>query len=146
MDLHWISTPATQWGVLVLALLASLVLFISVKREIAIHSQTAREAAELARNDVNSLAREVGELKKDMRAVEPAPPAPNRGDSINLTRRSQALRMHARGESVPSIAAALRTPQNEIRLLVKLNDTLKPALASGVQHGPLAAMLAQERP
>jgi hypothetical protein len=145
MDLHWISNPATQWGVLVLALLASLVLFISVKREIAIHSQTAKCAAELAQNSLSELAKEVGELREAGR-TEPAPLPPRPGEAINLTRRSQALRMHARGESVPSIAAALRIPQNEIRLLVKLNEALSPAPASGLQcPDSMTAMLGQER-
>jgi hypothetical protein len=40
---------------------------------------------------------------------------------INLTKRAQALRMHRRGESIPTIAAALETPANEIALLLKVH-------------------------
>jgi hypothetical protein len=144
MDLHWISNPATQWGVIMLALLATLPLFLSLKREVALHSQTANDAAELARNGLSALAKEVVELRETVRTEAPPPPRP--GEAINLTRRSHALRMYARGEGVPSIAAALRIPQNEIRLLVKLNQTLSPALASGVQYPEsMTAMLEQER-
>jgi hypothetical protein len=43
---------------------------------------------------------------------------------LNLTKRAQALRMHRRGESVPTIAAALQSPHNEIDLLLKVHSYL----------------------
>ena len=54
-------------------------------------------------------------------AAQPAPPSTL---SLNLTKRTQALRMHRRGETIPSIAAALQAPLSEIDLLLKLNRIL----------------------
>ena len=40
---------------------------------------------------------------------------------INLSRRSQALRMHRKGEAPEQIATALQIPQQEVELLVKVH-------------------------
>ena len=42
------------------------------------------------------------------------------GQALNLTKRAQVLRMHNRGESVHSIAAALQIPSGEVSLLLKI--------------------------
>ena len=39
---------------------------------------------------------------------------------FNLNKRSQALRMHRRGESIEQIAAALERPRQEIELLLRV--------------------------
>lgn len=43
---------------------------------------------------------------------------------INLSRRSQALRMHRKGEHPAQIAAALQIPQQEVELLVKVHQVV----------------------
>ncbi len=40
---------------------------------------------------------------------------------INLSRRSQALRMHRKGDSPDQIATALQIPRQEVELLVKVH-------------------------
>ena len=39
---------------------------------------------------------------------------------LNLSKRSQALRMHRRGEAPAQIAAALNIPSQEVELLIKV--------------------------
>ncbi len=50
--------------------------------------------------------------------ILPGTPKP----SMNLTRRSQALRLHRKGDSSERIAAALEVPQQEVDLLVKVHQ------------------------
>ena len=47
------------------------------------------------------------------------PPAPLRS-GLNLSKRTQALRMAARGETPEHIAAALSLPDSEVQLLLKV--------------------------
>ena len=42
--------------------------------------------------------------------------------SMNVTRRSQALRLHRKGDSTEQIAAALEVPRQEVDLLVKIHQ------------------------
>ncbi len=41
---------------------------------------------------------------------------------INLSRRSQALRLHRRGDSAAEIAVALGIPVQEVQLLIKVHE------------------------
>jgi len=41
--------------------------------------------------------------------------------SVKLSPHAQALDMHRRGDALPTIAAAIRVPQNEIELLLKIH-------------------------
>lgn len=50
-------------------------------------------------------------------ALEPA--APRAG--INLSKRSQAIRLHRRGETADRIAAELQVPRQEVELLLKVH-------------------------
>ena len=71
---------------------------------------------------VRGLEAEIESLRESVRHLEAVPPGRPIGAGIDLTKRAQALRMHRRGESVPSIAAALETPANEISLLLKVHS------------------------
>ena len=68
------------------------------------------------RTTLESMTAQVSELR-----VQPAggPAGPLRS-GLNLTKRSQALRMHRRGESPAEIAAALDLPHQEVELLIKV--------------------------
>jgi hypothetical protein len=50
-------------------------------------------------------------------AVPPGPPRAG----LNLDKRSQALRMHRRGEPAAQIAATLELPRQEVELLLKVH-------------------------
>ena len=72
--------------------------------------------SEELKNAVESLAAEVRELQSQ------PPAALGSGQpALNLNKRSQALRMHRRGETVDQIATALSLPPQEIELLVKVH-------------------------
>jgi hypothetical protein len=43
---------------------------------------------------------------------------------INLSRRSQALRLHRKGDSPEAIAAALQIPRQEVDLLIKVHQVV----------------------
>ncbi|HWB87414.1 MAG TPA: hypothetical protein VG675_24940 [Bryobacteraceae bacterium] len=66
---------------------------------------------------VKSLSAEVRDLQQAPVAENPA--SPRMG--FNLTKRSQALRMHRRGDSPEQIALALEVPRQEIDLLLKVH-------------------------
>ena len=125
MRLEWLLNPVTFYSGASLCLLTSLALFVSVKVELArarfraTQSDTARESELVA---VRGLEAEIESLRESVRHLEAVPPGRPIGAGIDLTKRAQALRMHRRGESVPSIAAALETPANEISLLLKVHS------------------------
>src|SRR5579862_8017431 len=106
--IHWL----VQDALIVLALAASLWLFLSLKRELL---KTQRRLIELARR--------VGEVESREPQTVVSPPAPRSG--INLNKRVQALRMLRRGEEVPHIAAALGVPAGEVELLVRVQAMAK---------------------
>jgi hypothetical protein len=128
MNLNWILTnPATPYGALALALVVCLVFIFNVEREIHGLKAAARKDGESVRGDLDGLAKALQGVKEGIREIEVAPAALPPGETISLTKHAQALRMHRRGEPIPTIAAALRTPQNEIRLLIKVHETLNSA-------------------
>lgn len=63
----------------------------------------------------------VGLREAEERAGVLVPPTPPRS-GLNLNTRTQALRMLRRGDRPEQIAAALRVPENEIRLLLKVHQ------------------------
>jgi hypothetical protein len=81
-------------------------------------SEVVNEADGLA---VRGLKAEVERLRESVDRLEASRPSQRAGAGINLTKRAQVIRMHRRGESVSSIAAALETPANEIALLLKVH-------------------------
>lgn len=73
---------------------------------------------ESLRESQNSLAAELREIRQQPPiTVVPASPKPG----LNLTKRSQALRMHRRGDPPDRIAAALDIPLQEVDLLLKVH-------------------------
>ncbi len=82
------------------------------------NAQRARSdtAVESIRQTLDRLASEIEELQKQAATV---PVFPKTG--FNLSKRSQALRMHRRGEAPEQIATALEVPLQEIDLLLKVH-------------------------
>ena len=104
---------------------------------------------------------ELGELKKRMDELAARPHAADPGQSgdggdcesaglplragINLSRRSQALRLYRRGETPEQIAASLMVPTGEVRLLLKVHRLVMeqmtagphPALKSGAESADM---------
>jgi hypothetical protein len=82
-----------------------------------------REASEEAnaslRTALDSLTAQFQELRNQP-AVISTPGLPKPG--LNLNKRSQALRMHRRGDSPEAIASTLEIPRQEIDLLLKVHQ------------------------
>ena len=125
---------AAQWQALLfyavaaMGMLLSLYLFVTLKYEIRIVFR--RHLAEQQR--VGELETALGQarlamekLEKDLREVERqtgmlvAPPPARSG--LNLSKRTQVLRMHRSGQDSAAIAAALSLPRAEVDLLVKVH-------------------------
>jgi hypothetical protein len=120
MRLDWILSPLAQYATAAASLVASLVLFLALKFEL----NALRRAAQSTREELDGRFREteagLAQLREQMAESALKNPAP--GGPLNLTRRTQAIRMHQRGEPIETIAGALRAPRNEIQLLIKLQE------------------------
>ena len=84
------------------------------------------EGIQAMRQTVEGLAAQVQEVQQQSRVMV-APGLPKPG--LNLTRRSQALRMHRRGDSPDQIAATLQIPLQEVDLLIKVHRIVLGAVA-----------------
>jgi len=122
--LSWITSPLTPYAALAAGLLSCLALFVTLKKEIAglrILLHESREALPVEAPAALPVEAPVATPALPPQTIpEAVLPAPD----LNLTVRAQALRMEHRGESIPTIAAALRVPRNEIALLLKLQQKL----------------------
>ena len=119
MHLDWIVNPLAQYGMLAAGLIACLTLFLAVKMEVCVVRKRALESGDALAGRVEEMESALGQIRQSVTDMERRPGTAS--PSLNLTRRAQALRMHRRGESVQTIAAALSAPQNEIELLLKLH-------------------------
>lgn len=110
----------------VIALSALLLSLVAVYQARAMQKASARHieafrlrheaAVDELRAAVENLTSQVSEL----RSLPPAGPAGLVRPGLNLTKRSQALRMHRRGDAPAEIAAALALPHQEVELLIKV--------------------------
>ena len=88
-------------------------------RESAAAAQAKLEAdVKSMRETIEGLAAQVHEAQQQPRMI-PVPAVPKPG--MNLSKRSQALRMHRRGDGVGQIAEALDIPFQEVDLLLKVH-------------------------
>ena len=71
------------------------------------------------RNAIEGLAAQVHDLQRAPSAATPDPAVARPG--LNLSKRSQAIRLHRRGESAEQIASALQLPRQEVDLLLKVH-------------------------
>ena len=146
MNLDWILNPLTLYIVVAVGLLVCIAVFVSTQSEVCRLRRAAEESRQAMASQLEQIERmvaEIGEQKAEAAAT--APPVPLLRPSLNLTRRTQALRMRRRGESAESIAAALCTPRNEIELLFKVYEMveyrrqIQPPAGQAVSDQPLAA-------
>jgi len=109
---------------LVIAYSIIVVLFLKNRRDLKRLRAEAQESARTAAAGVSHLSLQMEGIRASVRQMEEAPVAALPGQGINLNKRAQALRMYKRGETIPSIAAALRTPTHEVQLLLKVHHLL----------------------
>jgi cell division protein FtsB len=70
------------------------------------------------RDKVDALSAQIHDLQSHPPV---APPAGLPKPGLNLSKRSQALRMHRHGEGAAQIASALELPRQEVDLLLKVH-------------------------
>lgn len=122
----------------VLTLTGSLVLFFSLKREMARLRREMEERGEQWSAEAGELRRALQvlsqELELERKAAMDRAAIPREG--MNLSKRSQALRMHRLGQSPENIAAALGVSRREVELLLKVHRTVLETVAgAGVAAG-----------
>jgi hypothetical protein len=71
------------------------------------------------------LETEVAEGRKEIEQLPVLSASQPSRTSINISKRTQALRLHQRGEPLERIAAVLGIPRSELELLVKLRTTAR---------------------
>ncbi|MGD0580788.1 MAG: hypothetical protein ABSC08_17905 [Bryobacteraceae bacterium] len=118
------------FAVAALALIAFLQfsLFIATRRrlELLITSQNSRFNDWHAKEE--RLIAEISQLKDEVAGLRPSRgTTPLPGQSMNLSRRNQVLRLHFRGDSPSRIASALQISKGEVDLLLKVHRTLVPS-------------------
>lgn len=102
-------------GFFVLYRAASLVA--SAERRACAGREQCEAATRAIRETVEGLAAEVREVQQQASPQAPACPRPG----FNLNKRSQALRMHRRGETREQIALSLGIPLREVDLSIKVH-------------------------
>ena len=105
--MHWL-IPYILLGC---GLIASLALFVTIKREM-------RMSAARSRQRMDEIARRLEETNR--REPEPvfigAPPR----SGLNISKRVQAMRMLRRNEDISHVSAALGVTRNEVELLIRV--------------------------
>ena len=82
-------------------------------------SSRSDAAVGVLQQKLDELEQQLEDLRRHASAAPVAANAPRA--CLNLDKRSQALRMHRRGEGPPAIAAALGIPLPEVQLLLKVH-------------------------
>jgi hypothetical protein len=116
----------THYAPLLIAYAVIVTLFLKNRYDVKRLRYEAQERVNAAASGVSQLSLEVQGLRENVRQLEECPVGAATAHGINLTKRAQVLRMYRRGETVPSIAAALRTPANEVQLVLKIHHMLNP--------------------
>ena len=127
------SMPAISAAVCALALLGFAWCFLDLARlrrrlrhERAVVG-TAREEQETSMAALRHAVEGLSAQWHEVRSPAPAAPPPVRG-GLNLTKRSQALRLHRRGEPPERIAGQLEIPLQEVELLLKVHEIVMRAI------------------
>jgi hypothetical protein len=125
--MDWVLHPAFHYGSLALGLAISLYLGVSLLLEVRSLERRSRQRNATLEKDVEDvkasvemLQFEFGELEQRLNTL-PSSQTHGNVSGMNLSKRSQALRMHRRGETPAQIAAALGVATKEIELLLKVH-------------------------
>jgi hypothetical protein len=123
--LDCVSHPAAYYSLVAAGLLLNLYLFVTLKVEIRSAHQRCIEADKCLDLDLTQAKNRLAEIEQQFRDSEeqrsagPSPASPPW--AINLSKRSQVLRMYRRGDTPQQISSALQIPQKEVDLLVKVH-------------------------
>lgn len=121
-----LALPLAVLGALVLAALAlSFLALYRARALVCAAGERARTGQVQSQAALTALRESLDSLAAQLHDVQQQPPLmvvpalPKSG--FNLSKRSQALRMHRRGDPPDQIAAALDVPQQEVDLLLKVH-------------------------
>jgi hypothetical protein len=143
MNLDWIYIPITGYLALGLALCAAAALFLTVKREITQLRRTSSLAVAELSERVKALSAALEDSRqKDEALPATAPPEVQLSPGLNVTRRARALRMYRRGESAETISSTMRVPENEVRLLLRIEELLQAKSALDTRASSASARVA----
>ena len=123
--------PLAEYVLLAAGLVLCTFLFITLKQDIQRIHKRYSERQQLLQHSIRELTAEIDAVKSVLKKVEEKagalpqlhPPKPG----MNVSRRTQVLRMYRRGERPEQIAAALSLAQNEVDLLLKVHQAVHPA-------------------
>ena len=115
--------PSFQWALAAapyafigLGVIANMLLFASVKRDV--WNETRRQRRLLEQITVRLEEAEVRHEAPSEPLILSRPPC----SGFNLTLRVQALRLLRRGEDIAHVAAALNVPRSEVELLIRVQQ------------------------
>ena len=132
---------------LIAGLGAGLAIFVTLKRELFAIRKLMRSQADQIEIIKQAFTAESGSLKERIQEAEEragvlsAPPPLRSG--LNLSKRSQVMRMAKHGEKPHEIAAALSLPRKEVELLLKVQKIVlssanySPSLAVATVRDPV---------
>ena len=130
MRLDWLTIPLTYYGILATAMIACLYLFVAGQSRLSVVTKRWRldQAATCVlidelRTGVATVKAGLHDAEQRARAAE-ALAMPQVPQGMNVNKRTLVLRMARRGERPDQIAAALRLPQNEVDLVLKVQRSL----------------------
>jgi hypothetical protein len=132
MQLEWLYYPITQYTLTGVGILSSLTLWAGARAELRGIRRTLKTELAQLETGVTTLTSSLDDVRKAHHAVPqepslpPAPPPLQFLQGLNLTKRTQILRMKRRGESLNSIAAALQLPAGEVSLILKMDSLQTP--------------------
>jgi hypothetical protein len=120
------------YGVAATTLAASIWMFVLVKMELRksrLRSERQRQTVEETLGALRASIDQIRSRIDETPAATGDSPAPRLRPSINLSHRTQVLRMHRRGERPDQISAAIGIPQREVELLLKVHQATRAALS-----------------
>ncbi|HVP46252.1 MAG TPA: hypothetical protein VMT32_06705 [Bryobacteraceae bacterium] len=131
----WMTHPFTQCALVVTALAFALDLVRTVKVRVR---GRARQAGRVSDSEILALKQRLEELAARQPVTQPSAaaaddtgPAGEFRPGMNLSRRSQALRLFRRGETPEQISSSLRMPAGEVRLLLKVHRLVMERAVGG---------------
>jgi hypothetical protein len=118
--------PIAPYLFLAAGLSLCMYMFYSLKREIhGLRARLLKRDGQLDAATIDLLA-QIEEMRNELREAEQrtaqlVPPAPPKS-GLNLSRRTQVIRMFRHGEDAESISSRLGLPKNEVVLLLKVHN------------------------
>lgn len=111
-------SPLLQFAIVALGSVAALALFVSLKREVRAQARKNNAQLDRMREEIERQAQAAAQRPEPEDSPGAAPVALRSG--MNMSKRTQALRLLRRGEDVSHVCAALGASRREIELLIRV--------------------------